>query len=216
MSADPALTAALSADGAWPFAALRIALPTATIRLLDGSSALAIDGEDYAGIDEDFGVVLGIEAPDDNLGDEAPELRIVMQPSDVAAMTTLAHASMQGSEVMLMIGCVNPATGQPIGEPEVPFLGEVDVPQLSIEAGTRQIEFRCVSVHERLFEVDEGERISDAFHQSICPGELGFSMLPTLLDPAYWGAVPPAGATAGASYVPGGRKDPGYGDYERY
>lgn len=216
MSADPALTAALAADGSWPFGAVRLALPAATLRLLDGSSQTVIDGETYSGEDAEFGVLLVVEPVEENLENDAPELRVVLQPNDAAAAATLADADMQGSEVIFMVGCIDPSTGLPIGQPEVPFLGEVDVPSLSLGEGTRQVEFRCVSADERMFEMDEGERISDAYHQSICPGELGFSMLATLLDPAYWGAVPPAGATAPAPYVPGGTSDPYGGGYGRY
>lgn len=203
MSADPALTAGLGQDGAWPFMAIRIDLPDTTLRLLDGAARISIGSEDYAGSDPDYGALLLVEAVSEDLENEAPEVRIVLQPDSAATAATLVNPAMQGSEVRIMIGCMNPATGTPIGTPEVIFFGEVDVPRLRIADKTRQVEFVCASVFERLGEVDEGERASDAFHQAHWPGELGLSLVSTLLDPAYWGTNPPAGALGSSPYVSG-------------
>jgi hypothetical protein len=198
MSADPVLTAALALDGACPFGALRIALPGHTICLLDGSATIIIGGETYTGRDDVFGGLLAIEAIEESQDAEAPALRIVLQPPGAPELATLADANMQGSEVRVMVGCCNLSTGQVIGTPEVIFLGEIDVPRARLAKGVRQVEFSCTSVFERFFEVDEGERVTDAFHQARWPGELGLSMISTLNDPAYWGSNPPVGALAPA------------------
>src|SRR3546814_8022190 len=67
-----------------------------------------------------------------------------------------------------------PDKGLIIGQPEVKFLGEIDVPSLTIgEGGQRSLSYTAVSVFERLFATDEGARAQDAWHQSIWPGAKG-------------------------------------------
>jgi hypothetical protein len=111
---------------------------------------------------------------------------------------------MQGSRVTVLVGVVDPATGIAIGTPEVLFLGEIDVPTLRLGEKSRQVEFTVVSVFERLFEVDEGERASDGFHQSIWPGELGLSLVNGTEEKLWWGAKAPAGSTGQTYYPPSG------------
>lgn len=197
MSADPTLVAELGRDGCWPFVAVKIALPGKTLRLLDGAAVLTIAGEVYTGEDDDYGAIYAVDPIDEDMGDEAPELRFVFMPRDGAALATLANPAMQGSAVTVMVGAADVATATPIGTPELVFLGEVDVATADSSRGSRLIEFEVRSVFERLFEVDEGERASDGFHQSIWPGELGMNMMTGTADKLYWGATPPAG-TLGA------------------
>lgn len=203
MTADPALVAALSQDGAWMFGAIRFELPGTTLRLLDGSGVVTVGAEQYSGSDDTFGAIAAVDAVSEDMGDEAPELRFLFHPADTAAATALANPAMQGSPVAAMIGAVNPATGLAIGAPEVIFLGEVDVATLSLSAASRELQFSVVSVFERLFEVDEGERASDGFHQSIWPGELGFSGVTGTTQKLFWGGKPPA-LTSGSTGSFGG------------
>lgn len=196
MSADPTLVAALGADGAWPFAALRIELPEKTLRLLDGAAWIDIGAETFKGEDDDFGTVLALEPISESLDNEAPEFKFVFQPNDAASAAYLANPAMQSSTITVMVGAMNMATGVPIGTPEIVALLEIDVPRLRIgENGVRQVEFTAVSVFERLFAVDEGERATDGFHQSIHPGELGLSMMTGTPEKLWWGANPPSGTT---------------------
>jgi len=198
---DPTLTAALAADGVWLFGAVKIELPGKTLRLLDGSAVMTIGGEAYSGADADFGTLAAIDVITDNQEDEAPELRFSFFPVDGVATATLANPAMQGARVTIMVGAANIATMAPIGTPEIVFLGEVDVATLRTGEGQRVVEFTVVSVFERLFEVDEGQRASDGFHQSIWPGERGLDGMTGTTKKLYWGAKPPAssGATAGGA-----------------
>lgn len=194
MAADPTLVAALSQDGAWPFLAVRMALPGKTLRLLDGSATIVINGETYEGGDAEFGSIAVMEQIGGGGDGEAPEISILLSPPDTTAAVTLASPIMQGSVVSIMLGVVNPATMALIGTPEVIFLGEVDVPTLNLGEGTRTVEFTIVSVFERLFEVDEGARASSGFHQSIWPGETGLAEMTGTVEKLYWGSKPPAGS----------------------
>lgn len=195
MSADPTLVAALGADNAWPFCAVKIELPAKTLRLLDGSGIVTVGSETYTGSDSDFGTISAVKEVEESMDRQAPELQFVFSPSDAAAAVDLVNPAMQGSRVTIMIGCANPETGFAIGTPEVIFLGEVDVPTLRISEGERQVEFTVVSVFERFFAVDEGERATDGFHQSRWPGELGLSMVTGTEEKLWWGAKAPAGST---------------------
>lgn len=201
MSIDPTLQAALGQDGAWIFGAIRIALPGATLRLLDGAAVATIDGETYAGSDPVFGTLASLDEISAGIGDEAPELKLSLYPADGTAAATLASPAMQGSEVRIMVGAINPATGALIGTPELKFLGEIDVPTLINGQGQRMVEYSIVSVFERLFEVDEGQRATEGFHQSIWPSELGLSFMTGTEDKLWWGGKPPAGA---GNFGPGG------------
>src|SRR3546814_5461725 len=78
-------------------------------------------------------------------------------------MATLGNPNMQGSQVSIFVGAVDPTSGLNIGQPEVKLLGEIDVPSLTIgEGGQRSLSYTAVSVFARLFETDEGARAQDA------------------------------------------------------
>ncbi|WP_051132568.1 hypothetical protein [Sphingobium bisphenolivorans] len=192
---DPTLKSALAQPSVLLFGALRIALPAYTIRLLDGSGTLQIGGETYVGCDDVFGTIAELSELSEEIGDQAPEITIKLFPPNVSAAATLASPDMQGCSVQLLVGAVNMTTGAVIGTPEVVFLGEIDVPTVDIDAqGERSVSFTVVSVFERLFEVEEGQRASNGWHQSIWPGELGLEHMTGTDVNLYWGAKPPQGS----------------------
>jgi len=206
---DPVLQAALEAEAPYLFGAIEIKFPGHTLRLLDGSGELTISGDLYTGEDEVFGVLDSIGIHEEAIGEEAPELTISFLPPDASAAAELANAAMQGSQVRLMLGAFDPATNSVIGTPEQLFFGEIDVPTYEIAQGQRSVSFTVVSVFERLFEVNEGERASDGFHQSIWPGELGLEYMTGTVKNLYWMAKRPVGQQIGpASRLPGGFTDP--------
>ena len=62
--------------------------------------------------------------------------------------------------------------------------------------GERSLDMEFVSACERLFEVQEGARLSDAFHQEIWPGERGLANITGTKKKVYWGGeVPQSGIT---------------------
>lgn len=191
---DAALRNALSAPAPLLFGALKIELPDYTLRLLDGSAVLQIGTEIYRGKDETFGTIAALSEMDEDMEDSAPEVTVTLFPPDVSAAAVLSHPNMQGSVATILVGAVDSASGAVIGTPEILFLGEIDVPVIGVsERGERTIEFSIVSVFERLFEVEEGQRASNGWHQSIWPGELGLEYMTGTDVNLYWGVKPPKG-----------------------
>lgn len=196
---DPVLQAAVEAEVPYLFGAVKIEFPGYTLRLLDGSGEITIDGDLYVGEDDTFGTLDTIDVLTETIGDEAPEIQIGLLPPDGAASAELAAFSMQGSKVTIMLGAYDPASGSVVGTPEVLFYGELDVPTIELGQGSRSVGYTVVSVFERLFEVAEGERASDGFHQSIWPGELGLEFMTGTAKNLYWGSKRPVGQNIGSS-----------------
>lgn len=194
---DPALKSALSQSTVLLFGALKVVLPGYTLRLLDGAGIAVIAGETYVGLDPTFGAIADISELSEEIGDSAPEITVTINPPDVSATAVLSNSNMQGCVAVLMAGAIDPISGLVVGTPETLFRGEIDVPTIGIDqSGARTLEHSIVSVHERLFEVEEGQRASNGWHQSVWPGELGLEFMTGTDVNLYWGAKPPQGRTA--------------------
>ncbi|WP_319290091.1 hypothetical protein [Sphingobium sp.] len=196
------MKAALAQPAPWMFGAVKIEFPGYTLRLLDGSAQLNFGGETYIGIDPTFGTIDSISEIEEELGDSAPEITLSLFPPDLSATAALSHPDMQGSTVNLMLGAVDPISGSVLGTPEPMFLGEIDVPTVTLEeSGQRSVSYSIVSVFERLFETEEGQRASNGYHQSIFPGELGLDFMTGTDVNLYWGSKPPAASKPSTSAV---------------
>jgi hypothetical protein len=185
----PALDAALRADAPVVFGAVAIDLPGYAVNLLDGAGQLAFGGRTFVGEDATFGVLAAVEPMSDGAGDSAPAIGMTLLPVDGASAAALAAPDMQGSPVTVWLGAVDRATGLPVPEPHLVFLGELDVPTLQAGAGKRSIDYSVVSVFERLFEDDASARLSAGFHRSIFPGEAGLDFVTGVDKPVYWGVA---------------------------
>lgn len=193
---DPVLQSALSQSVVGMFIAVKLDLTSAAlgrvIYLLDGAAEITFDGHTYKGIDDDFGVIDTVESISDGSNEEAPEIVLSLLPNGATTAAMLADPSMQGCTVTIYVGAFDLSTGLPIGTPETKFLGQIDVPTLTIDKAIRRVEISIVSVFERLFENDDAVRASDGYHQSIWPGELGLEYMTGTDKNLYWGAKRPA------------------------
>jgi len=193
----PQMTSALGQRRVLLAGLLRIDFPGWTLRLCDGSAALAWGSEAYTGKDARFGTIGAIEGISEEAGDTMPGLDLVLMPPSVSAAVDLAHPSMQGAPVRVWLAAVDAEAGTIIPDPELLFAGEIDTVTLEADRGTRSVAVNVASVFERLMEPDEGARLADSFHQWVQPGELGFqNMTGTTID-RLWGPgdKPPAAAT---------------------
>jgi len=207
----PAMDAALAAPVVTTFGAVQIDLPSYTLKLLTGPIALAAPWDAFVGRDPTFGVLAGIDDLRDGGGEQAPTLTLRFHPASNAAAASLASPDMQGSQAQLWLGVVEPTTGIVVPDPLLIFIGELDVPRLIHEEHGRSLEYDLVSSFDRFFAEAEGIRLADSFHQSIWPGETGFSHVTGITEQIYWGETPPnpsvktAGGVAGA--IAGGLLD---------
>lgn len=188
---DATLQAALNGSVITLFGAIRIDMAgigdrTAPLCLLDGAGTLAIGGEVYTGADALFGTIDSIDSLAEQDGDEAPELSLTLNVPDASGAAQIASPAMQGREVRIMVGALDPVSGLTFGAPEVKFLGEIDVPTLTVSGEGRQLELKIVSAFERLFEVQDGVRAQDGWHQSIWPGERGLEYMSGTEKNLYW------------------------------
>jgi hypothetical protein len=185
------------------FAVVEIGLATGgQLRLLDGSGSVSFGGRTFVGLDPDYGVLANLEAITDGMGDEAPALRIGLNPPTADAAATLAGQQMQGQGVLVWIGVLDPVLGAVVDTPALVFAGEVDQGILAVGMGSRSITLECVSVWERLFEDLEGVRLTNAFHQNAWPGELGLEFVTDVKRQLPWGSDNPRPAViSDAIYV---------------
>jgi len=200
----PGLDAALAADRALVFGAVEILLPGYALRLLDGAGELVIGGNLYRGRDATYGVLSAVSALSDGSGDQVPSLNITLTPPDNTAAGTLVGAAVQGSLVTVWLGAINRATGLVIADPYLVYIGEIDVPVIRAGDDGRTVEYEVVSVMERLFSEDEGQRLSSGFHQSVWPGETGFADVTGVENTVYWGVEPPPPPVVSGSFGGGG------------
>lgn len=194
---DPALEAALSADRATIFGAIRMALPGRTVRLLVGSGFVdfLVDGqlERFTGEDEVVGTFTAIDTLTDGFGDEAPQLSLTFTPRDGVAAAQLSSVAMQGAPVLLWLGAIDQQTGRVIGQPLLLFNGLLDTAKLSLTSTSRKVEYEVTSIFEDFFLSDDGARLSDSFHQYLWPGELGCAFVTYVAQQIYWGTSSPDG-----------------------
>lgn len=183
----PGLDAALADVAVRIFIAVEIVLPGGPLRLLDGAGTLTFGGKTFAGRDPNYGTLGRISSINDGVDAEAPRIMLELMPPTMAAAAALASPTAQGSAVQIWFGAVEPATGLVIDEPDLSLVGEVDVPILRVGKGSRILEYEVSSVWERFFRNDEGARLTDAFHQSIRPGERGFAYVSDVLRQLPWG-----------------------------
>ncbi|KTW00453.1 hypothetical protein [Sphingomonas sanguinis] len=192
----PALDGALKADMPLVFGAVAIDLPDQAVNLLDGAGVLSFGNRTFVGHDETFGTIASVEDLTDGVGDSAPAFQLTLLPSGDAAAAHLAAPTMQGSPVMVWLGAVDRVTGQPIPDPHLVFLGELDVPTLHSEEHARRLDYEIVSVFERLFEDDESVRLSAGHHRSIFPNEAGMDFVTGVAETVYWGVPGVQGAVS--------------------
>lgn len=202
-SLTPQLDAALAAASPTWFGAVRIDLPGYTLRLLDGAGFAvfpegASGGGTYLGRDPVYGVLAAIDEISDGIGDEAPAIGLTLHPASHAAAADLASPAMQGSPVSIFVGAIDRASGLVVPDPELLFVGELDVPTLRSTRNGRSLELEVVSTFERFFADDEGARLADGFHRSVWPGEAGLAFVTGVEKTVYWGMdAPPSAVVPG-------------------
>jgi hypothetical protein len=185
------------------FVGVEVALPQGGwLRLLDGSGSVTFSAKTFLGLDPTFGVLQNLDTITDGFGSTAPSLKISINPPTSDAAAILGGQDMQGMQVLVWLGALNTGTGAVVAPPLLIFSGEVDQGVLTVGAGSRLLDLQCVSIWERLFDDAEGVRLTNAYHQSAWPGELGMQFITDVQRSLPWGqdAARPA-VTVDALYV---------------
>lgn len=187
-----ATKAALDAQVVLMFEALEIELGgDAYLRLLRGSGEVSFAGRTFRGEDPNFGIWGSVEEIVDGVDDEAPAISLVILPPTNTAAAMLADPTRQGNAVRIWQGCADVVTGAVIPDPDLVFLGELDVATYEVGERTRSVRLDVVSAFERFFEDREGVRLNATFHQSIWPAEKGLEFVVDVTRQLPWGQEVP-------------------------
>lgn len=185
-----AFAAAIAAAGFVQFNAIEIVLPgPITIRLVDGSMAdVTFSSKTFSARDATYGVLAGPPGQiEDGEGDVAPALTFSILPADLSAASTLCQAANQGAAITQWWGVLDPATGQPIGAPDLQFIGEFDVGAIVAGQNSRAVDIMATGVFDRLFDLDEGIGLNYATHLAIWPLETGLEFVSDVQASLPWG-----------------------------
>lgn len=186
------LAASFDSDRCLPVLMLRVDLPAiAPLLLLYGSGEIQWNAGDglktFVGFDDRFGALSALDPPEDAMGDEAPMMSFeIAAPSDTAA-AMLASPLYQNSRVRLWVSGLSDAEPPALLTPYMLFDGLLDRPILTVDGDVRSLDFECKSQFELLFADTEGQRLADASHQAIWPGELGFIYITGVERTILWG-----------------------------
>lgn len=183
----PALLSATQQPRVLIFGSVVFGFASGTVRLLDGSGEVIVGGVKFSGRDSTWGAIDTIKGLGDQSGDQAPVVTVGVIPSSTASVAALSDPSLQGTPVAIQIGSVDTATGLPIGDSYVLFLGQIDNSTVRWADHDRRVDIRCIAAAEKLFAIEEGLRLSDTFHQTVWPGELGMEFVTGVEDWVPWG-----------------------------
>ena len=206
---DTTLNAAMTAPSLRAFTAVQIVLSGGyTINLLDGTGTVTFSGTTFIPQDGTYGSLAAVTAAAEQVANSAPTLSLTLYPPTAAAIGTLCSPLQQGSSVRVWFGLVNEATGAAIGTPELVWSGRWDAANATLGEGLQLVEIETVSAFDRLFAVEEGQRLNKTWHQSIWPGETGLDFTTEAQRETYWGTEGP-GSSAIVGTGGGMNRDPG-------
>lgn len=191
MALHPSTDAALAGAVVTIAGLIEIEFPGYTLRLCDGSAEIDNGGTRFTGFDDRFGLIDAMSVVESGEGNAAPAIDLTFLPPSGTAAADISAPVMQGSRVRCWLAAIDQATGSVIGSAERFYFGLVDTTELVVGRGTRALNVQCVSGFERMFAVEEGQRLADAFHQSIWPGELGLANVTGITKNVPWGVEAP-------------------------
>lgn len=186
MDTTPALDLALSQDRVRFFLCGQADLPAHTARLLEASGEVVWSQGTFTGSDALLGSLEAIEVITDGVGDQAPQLSVKFLPSKDADAIEICSPELQGSRIRVWLGALT-ELGEVIDDPYLMFDGELDQPTLKIDYGKRELNYDCVSSFEKLFMLDEGNRLNKSHHNEVWPGETGLDDVTGVSRSIVWG-----------------------------
>ena len=159
--------------------------------------------ETFLARDPVLGVLGELPTFEDGVDSQTTRSTLTIIPPDQAGLAKVADRKYQRSLVQVWDATVDASTGQLIGEPDLLFRGLVDFPRMVI-GESWPVVLECGTEEALLNEPNEDRRLSNPFHQSVWPGELGLSYVTGLGRKIYWRANTPAGVSGGGYRSGGG------------
>ena len=196
---DATLKAALQARSVTTFSAVEMILPGdpgATVRLCSGG-IVAFDSMTFSGLDPVWGSLERAETVRDGVESTRTTGRASFLIPNDDALALLLNINAQGAPISMWQGAVSRETGLAAGNTaDLLFEGVIDTGTLLIDQDTRQAIITCTTRSEYQQYAGEEWRISDAFHQSIWPGEIGLAYY-NRPDRVFWRTEAPRGVISG-------------------
>ncbi|KQS55896.1 hypothetical protein ASG17_07550 [Brevundimonas sp. Leaf363] len=161
-----------------------------TIRWTDGGF-VRWGGEVYRALTA-WGTVSEVGEISDGVDAEVTSCTLSLMPSSDDAFADLVAPEVQGAEVLIHFGAVDFETGRLVGEPDLLLRAELDEPRLSGTGG--ELSYDLITEEARMLEANDERRLTNSFHQSVWPGELGLSHVDGLTKKIYWRTTAPNNA----------------------
>ena len=169
---------------------VKISLPPCDVFLTDGGF-LTYAGDTYLPSDITLGSIKSVSSANEEIGNIIPAIDITFNPAGPPSLTEFSQGAIQNSEVIIYSANYLTETNAIIGAPEIQFIGEIDQPVIRIDNDNFEISLTVVSHMESIFESDTGNALSESFHKSIYPGELGHDNAIGLTIPTAFGTFSP-------------------------
>lgn len=198
---DAASIAARKQPVSWVVQLFKWATPDFTLRLSTGGF-VPWGNEVFLARDPVMGVLGELPTFEDGIDSQTTRSTLTIIPPDQAGLAKAADRKYQRTLVQVWDATLDGDTGTLIGEPDLLFRGLVDFPRVVI-GESWEVVLECGTEEALLNEPNEDRRLSNPFHQSVWPGELGLAYVTGLGRKVYWRANAPAG-TGGGGYVSGG------------
>ena len=196
---DATLKAGLQGAAPTTFTAVRFDLPGSpaiVVRLCSGG-VVSFDSQAFASLDATWGTLDRVEVISDGVETSRTSARVGFLIPDDDALAAILNIDAQGAPIKVWQGAINRATGAALGDTaELLFEGVIDTGSLVEDDTTRQAIITCTTRSEYQQYAGEEWRISDAFHQSIWPGELGLAYY-NRPDRVFWRTEAPRGVISG-------------------
>jgi len=203
---DATLKAGLQAPAPTTFSAVEFVLPGSpevTVRLCSGG-IVSFDGKSFKSLDPVWGALDRADAVRDGVESTRTTGRASFLIPDDDALALLLNVDAQGAPIRIWQGAVNRTTGAALGDTaELLFEGLIDTGTLLLDGGSRVAVIGCTTRSEYQQYSGESWRLSDAWHQSIWPGELGLAFT-GLKERVFWRSERPRGAVTGGGGGGGG------------
>lgn len=204
----PQLAAALNSGRASVTGLFQIDFPTATRRLLLGSTQAKWGADTFKGYDPDFGHVDSGDELREDVSGNAPNTSISVVPARGVDKAAIAGPQVQLSPFKIWLAALQKdGSGhiEVVPDPEPLFDGFIDQATINLGEKRDDIDYTLVSPFDYFFEDGEGQRLNGQFHRSRYAGEQGLDNVTGLTKKIYWGANPPGGVgSSGSTSIYGG------------